>query len=60
MIQIISTFGINTFFTGYMTQMLDEPELVRNVAMVGALHSGKTAFCDCLWEMTHKDCFQLF
>ena len=46
------------FFTGYMTQMLDEPELVRNVAMVGALHSGKTAFCDCLWEMTHKDCFQ--
>ena len=44
-----------TFDMGYMTQMLDEPELVRNVALVGALHVGKTAFCDCLWEMTHKD-----
>ena len=43
-----------------MTQMLDEPELVRNVAMIGALHSGKTAFCDCLWEMTHKDCVQKY
>jgi U5 small nuclear ribonucleoprotein component len=44
-----------TFDMGYMTQMLDEPELVRNVAFVGALHVGKTAFCDCLFELTHKE-----
>ena len=44
-----------TFDMGYMTQLLDEPELVRNVALIGALHVGKTAFCDCLWEMTHHD-----
>ena len=49
------TLPETTFDMGYMTQMLDEPELVRNVALVGALHVGKTAFCDCLWEMTHKD-----
>lgn len=44
-----------TFDMGYLTQMLDTPDLVRNVALVGALHCGKTAFCDCLWELTHRD-----
>ena len=44
-----------TFDFNYMTQMLEEPNLVRNIALVGALHTGKTAFCDCLWEETHKD-----
>lgn len=32
---------------------MDTPTLVRNVALVGHLHHGKTTFVDCLIRQTH-------
>ncbi|CAF4054230.1 unnamed protein product, partial [Rotaria sordida] len=37
----------------YLADLMDSPELVRNVAMCGQLHHGKTTFCDALIEQTH-------
>ena len=34
---------------------MDTPELIRNVALVGHLHHGKTSFMDCLIEQTHPN-----
>jgi len=33
--------------------MMDNPNLIRNVALVGHLHHGKTTFVDCLIRQTH-------
>lgn len=33
--------------------MMDTPTLIRNVALVGHLHHGKTTFVDCLVRQTH-------
>ena len=35
--------------------MMEHPPLVRNVALVGAMHAGKTAIMDCLVHTTHPD-----
>ncbi len=37
---------------------MDTPPLIRNVALVGHLHHGKTTFVDCLVRQTHHqfDC----
>ena len=32
---------------------MDTPTLIRNVALVGHLHHGKTTFVDCLMQQTH-------
>lgn len=32
---------------------MDTPSLIRNVALVGHLHHGKTTFMDCLVKQTH-------
>lgn len=32
---------------------MDNSGLIRNVALVGQLHHGKTSFVDCLVEQTH-------
>ncbi|CAF4651970.1 unnamed protein product, partial [Rotaria magnacalcarata] len=32
---------------------MDSPELLRNIAIAGHLHHGKTTFCDSLIEQTH-------
>jgi len=37
----------------YLADLMDVPELVRNVAFVGHLHHGKTLFTDMLVEQTH-------
>ncbi|CAF4414494.1 unnamed protein product [Rotaria sp. Silwood2] len=37
----------------YLADLMDSPELVRNVAICGQLHHGKTTFCDSLIEQTH-------
>lgn len=37
----------------YLTDLMDNPELVRNIAISGHLHHGKTTFCDSLIEQTH-------
>ena len=34
---------------------MDNACLVRNVALVGHLHHGKTSFVDCLMQQTHPD-----
>lgn len=39
----------------YLADMMDSPELIRNVALIGHLHHGKTSFVDCLMEQTHLD-----
>lgn len=38
----------------YQTEMMSQPEFIRNVSVVGNLHHGKTALCDMLVEATHK------
>ena len=37
----------------YLADLMDVPELIRNVAFVGHLHHGKTLFTDMLLEQTH-------
>ena len=39
----------------YLADLMDVPELIRNVAFVGQLHHGKTLFTDMLLEQTHPD-----
>ena len=36
-----------------MTDMMNFPDLVRNIAIVGHLHHGKTSFVDMLVSETH-------
>lgn len=44
-----------TYHSQYLADIMDNPCLIRNVAMVGHLHHGKTSFIDCLIEQTHPD-----
>ncbi|XP_055612873.1 116 kDa U5 small nuclear ribonucleoprotein component [Uranotaenia lowii] len=37
----------------FLADMMDTPSLIRNVALVGHLHHGKTTFVDCLVRQTH-------
>ncbi|KAI0221240.1 hypothetical protein LSAT2_027391 [Lamellibrachia satsuma] len=41
--------------TEYMADIMDSPELIRNVVFCGHLHHGKTSFVDCLVEQTHPE-----
>lgn len=34
---------------------MENTSLIRNVALIGHLHHGKTSFVDCLIEQTHPD-----
>lgn len=42
----------NAFFR-FLADMMDNTALIRNVALVGHLHHGKTSFVDCLIRQTH-------
>ncbi|KIO21996.1 hypothetical protein M407DRAFT_10128 [Tulasnella calospora MUT 4182] len=42
------------FDKGFMVDLLQHPEMVRNVAVVGHLHHGKTSLLDMLVFETHK------
>lgn len=42
-----------------MTDLMDNTELIRNVALIGHLHHGKTSFVDCLVEQTHPGVTQV-
>jgi len=44
-----------TYDTEFMADLMDNPNLVRNVALVGHLHHGKSTFIDCLIAQTHPD-----
>lgn len=37
----------------FLADMMDTPHLIRNVALVGHLHHGKTTLVDCLIRQTH-------
>lgn len=45
-------------FNRFLADLMDTPPLIRNVALVGHLHHGKTTFVDCLVRQTHPqfDC----
>lgn len=42
-----------TYSMEFLTDLMDTPSLIRNVALVGHLHHGKTTFVDCLVRQTH-------
>lgn len=42
-----------TYDTEFLADLMDTPPLIRNVALVGHLHHGKTTFVDCLVRQTH-------
>ncbi len=44
-----------TYELEFLADLMDTPELIRNIAICGHLHHGKTTFCDALIEQTHPD-----
>ncbi|CAH8642450.1 unnamed protein product [Schistosoma curassoni] len=44
-----------TYDPEFLADLMDCPELIRNVVLCGHLHHGKTSFMDCLIELTHPD-----
>ncbi|CAJ0573309.1 unnamed protein product, partial [Mesorhabditis spiculigera] len=44
-----------TYNKEYLADLMDCPHVIRNVAIAGHLHHGKTTFMDCLMEQTHPD-----
>lgn len=42
-----------TYSMEFLADLMDTPTLIRNVALVGHLHHGKTTFVDCLVRQTH-------
>ncbi|CAJ0610051.1 unnamed protein product [Cylicocyclus nassatus] len=42
----------------YLAALMDCPHIMRNVAIAGHLHHGKTTFLDCLMEETHPEFFR--
>ncbi|XP_074592967.1 116 kDa U5 small nuclear ribonucleoprotein component-like [Brevipalpus obovatus] len=42
----------------FMTDLMDTPDLIRNVALIGHLHHGKSSFMDYLVEQTHPELAQ--
>ena len=43
-----------TYSNEFLTALMNTPTLVRNVAMLGQLHHGKTTFCDTLVQATQE------
>ncbi|CAL8073399.1 unnamed protein product [Calicophoron daubneyi] len=44
-----------TYDPEFLADLMDCPDLIRNVVLCGHLHHGKTSFMDCLIEQTHPD-----
>ena len=42
-----------TYELEFLADLMDTPELIRNITLCGHLHHGKTTFCDALIEQTH-------
>lgn len=47
--------GALQYSTEFMTSLMDHPQLIRHVAVIGELHHGKTLFLDLLVQQTHVD-----
>lgn len=47
-----------TYDLEYMTDLMDTPDLIRNISLIGHLHHGKSTFMDCLVEQTHPELTQ--
>uniref|UniRef100_T1IT65 116 kDa U5 small nuclear ribonucleoprotein component n=1 Tax=Strigamia maritima TaxID=126957 RepID=T1IT65_STRMM len=39
----------------FLADLMDNTDLIRNVALIGHLHHGKTTFVDCVMEQTHPE-----
>ncbi|GFN80643.1 116 kda u5 small nuclear ribonucleoprotein component protein [Plakobranchus ocellatus] len=46
---------ITTYNMEFLADLMDCPNLIRNVTLCGHLHHGKTSFIDCLMEQTHPE-----
>ncbi|KAF5397484.1 hypothetical protein PHET_08754, partial [Paragonimus heterotremus] len=46
---------LTTYNPEFLADLMDCPELIRNVVLCGHLHHGKTSFMDCLIEQTHPE-----
>ncbi|KAA3675336.1 116 kDa U5 small nuclear ribonucleoprotein component [Paragonimus westermani] len=46
---------LTTYDPEFLADLMDCPELIRNVVLCGHLHHGKTSFMDCLIEQTHPE-----
>ncbi|CEG40323.1 116 kda u5 small nuclear ribonucleoprotein component-like [Plasmopara halstedii] len=44
-----------TYSTEFLTSLMNHPQLIRHVAILGDLHHGKTLFTDLLVQQTHVD-----
>ncbi|CAB3403673.1 unnamed protein product [Caenorhabditis bovis] len=47
-----------TYKKEYLADLMDCPHIMRNVAIAGHLHHGKTTFLDCLMEQTHPEFYR--
>ncbi|CAI4232119.1 unnamed protein product [Auanema sp. JU1783] len=47
-----------TYNKEYLADLMDCPHVIRNIAIAGHLHHGKTTFIDCLMEQTHPGFFR--
>ena len=46
---------MTTYDMEFLADQMDNASLIRNVALVGNLHSGKSNFVDALFEQTHPE-----
>jgi U5 small nuclear ribonucleoprotein component len=46
---------ITSYDPEFMADLMDNANLVRNVALIGHLHHGKSSFVDCLMQQTHPE-----
>ncbi|MBN3288485.1 U5S1 protein, partial [Polyodon spathula] len=49
------TLIVSSLACRFLADLMDSPELIRNVTLCGHLHHGKTCFVDCLIEQTHPE-----
>jgi U5 small nuclear ribonucleoprotein component len=53
--KLIGLFPLGICLNSYLVDLTRFPEFIRNVAIVGALHHGKTSLMDTLVEQTHPN-----
>ncbi|KAH9397028.1 U5 small nuclear ribonucleoprotein component [Tyrophagus putrescentiae] len=51
----VNELPLTNYDLEFMTDLMDNANLIRNVALIGHLHHGKTSFVDCIIEQTHPE-----